>query len=164
MGYRGEGVQISPGRPACLWGTAVFAICLWFAPRQLSRSPILFQFKREHFPGLWRAFHPHAFNTAFLRLHWIVLIRSLTHLFSPAPNHVYFLKVSRPLILFFFFFFFTWMLKTFLPAGYNSMTLLVGFGKGRALHLSARIAICKSHWSLCPWFSSSRLTKMFSKD
>lgn len=30
--------------------------------------------------------------------------------------------------------------------------------------MSAQIAICKSHWSVCSWFSSTRFTEMCSKD
>lgn len=30
--------------------------------------------------------------------------------------------------------------------------------------MSAQIAICKSHWSVCSWFSSTRFAEIRSKD
>lgn len=54
--------------------------------------------------------------------------------------------------------------KGFSPSRDDSVILSVGLGKGGALNVSAPIAICKSHWSLWPWFLSTRFTETRSKD
>lgn len=52
-------------------------------------------------PGLGGLFHPRTSHRVFPCQCWTVLVSTLTHLFSPAPNHVYFLHVSSPLRPFF---------------------------------------------------------------
>lgn len=86
---------------------------------------------------------------------WILLVSTLTHPFSPAPNHVYFFKFSSPLIPFFLILHECCRLFSLL-----SMTVsFSGIWEGRALNTSAQIALWKSHWSLCLWFSLAGLLR-----